>query len=91
MPIESLSQLVSVRNDGEGGVTIANERKRIAISTNKRTGILTSDQSETKDDYVPGVWMGPTRVSLIATTQCTYLSENCEIIVKTLNFRDSRK
>ena len=86
-----MSQLVSVRNDGEGGVTIANERKRIAISTNKRTGILTSDQSDTKDDYVPRVWVGPTRVSLIATTQCTFLSENCEIIVKTFNFRDSRK
>merc|ERR1719445_794149 len=61
VPIESSSQLISVRNDGEGGVTLANERTRTVIFTNEKTGILTSDQSKTKDDPVPGVWVGPTR------------------------------
>ena len=67
MPIESLSLPVSVRHDGVGVVTSANEKTRTLSSTNERTGILTSDQSETSDEAVPGVWVGTTRVSLIGT------------------------
>ena len=91
MPIESSSRLVSVRNDGEGGVTLANERTRTVIFTNEKTGILTSDQSKTKDDPVPGVWVGPTRVSLIAATQCSNLREICENISTELSFQRQQK
>ena len=90
MPIESSTRLVSVKNDGEGGVTITNERTGTLTSTNERTGKLTSDQSETKDDSVPGVWVGATRVSLIATTYHPS-SENCENYSQELSFQRQPK
>ena len=86
VPIESSTQLISVKNDGEGGVTITNERAETLISTNERTGKLTSDQSQ--DDSVPRVWVGATRVSLIATT---YHPSKVKIIAKNFLFRGSRK
>ena len=92
VPIESSTRLVSVRNDGEGGVTIANERPATLITSNERTEILTSDQSESKDDAVPGVWVGATRVSLIAaTTLSTFPSEICENHSQELSFQRQQK
>ena len=101
VPIESSTRLVSVKNDGEGGVTITNERTGTLTSTNERTGTLTttnertgkltSDQSETKDDSVPGVWVGATRVSLIATTLSTLSSEICENYGQELSFQRQQK
>ena len=91
VPIESSTRLVSVKNDGEGGVTITNERTGTLTSTNERTGKLTSDQSETKDDSVPGVWVGATRVSLIATTYHPSQVKIVKIIANNFLFRGSRK
>ena len=91
VPIESSTRLVSVKNDGEGGVTITNERTGTLTSTNERTGKLTSDQSETKDDSVPGVWVGATRVTLIATTLSTLSSEICENYGQELSFQRQQK
>ena len=91
VPIESSTRLVSVKNDGEEGVTIANERTETLISTNERTGKLTSDQSETKYDAVPGVWVGATRVSLIAATLSSFSSENCENVSRELSFQRQQK
>ena len=91
VPIESSTRLVSVKNDGEGGVTITNERTGTLTSTNERTGKLTSDQSETKDDASPGVWVGATRVSLIATTYHPSQVKMVKIIAKNFLFRGSRK
>ena len=72
-------------------MTIANERTGTLLSTNERTGILTSDQSETKDDGVPGVWVGATRVSLIATTLSSFPSEICENHSQELSFQRQQK
>ena len=91
VPIESSTRLVSVKNDGEGGVTITNERTGTLTSTNERTGKLTSDQSETKDDASPGVWVGATRVSLIATTYHPSQVKIVKIIANNFLFRGSRK
>ena len=88
VPIESSTQLISVKNDGEGGVTITNERAETLISTNERTGKLTSDQSQ--DDSVPRVWVGAIRVSLIATTYHPS-SENCENYSQELSFQRQPK
>ena len=72
-------------------MTIANEMPATLISTNKRTEILSSDQSETKDDAVPGVWVGATRVSLIATTLSSCPSEICENHSQELFFQRKQK